>query len=350
MRTGRELFLDMDRGRIPDRIPFIPTIYEHAARLIGATPSEVAVSGDLLVEGQLACYERYRHDLISVGLDIYNIECEALGAEVEYWDNDDLPSVKQVLLENSGDLRLLKTPNPEKSGRMPMLLDAAERIQHSVGAEVIVNGTVVGPFTLAAILRGFENFVIDLLTDPEYAAGLMEFTKHVGLEFARAFINRGLGISINESWIAPPLLSPDMYERHVLPVERDMIRQIKSMGQKNVALISGGDTTPIAHLMAATGTSLLLADSNTDQRRYVELCSRNGILVRASIAPKLVKSESDSDLGMAVEKVVRTCGGYHGFIFGCGIVSFDTDPDRVVKLRELVDAAERPRARQETGA
>jgi uroporphyrinogen decarboxylase len=340
--TGRELFSTMALGRMPDRIPFIPTIYEHAAHYIGSTPSQVAANGKLLVAGQLACYERYRQDLVSVGLDIYNIECEALGAEVEYWDNSDLPSVKQIVLEDPGDLHGLSVPDPEKAARMPMLLDATEQVHRAIGHEVIVNGAVVGPFTLAAILRGFENFIVDLLTDPEYAAALMEFAMNVGVAFARAFIDRGLGISINESWIAPPLLSPAMYQQHVFPVERQMIGRIKALGQDNVALISGGDTTPIAHLMAATGTSLLLADSNADQQRYVELCQENGIFVRASIAPSLVKTGSDSDLKAAVERVVTVCGGYSGFIFGCGIVSFDTDPGRVERLREFVNTTTRP--------
>ena len=336
MATGRELFASMSSGRMPERIPFIPTIYEHSARVIGKTPSEVAVDGDLLVEGQLACFERYRHDLVSVGLDIYNIEYEALGAEVEYHETDELPSIKEVLLEDPALLRSLRVPDPEKAARMPMLLDATERVHREIGDEVIVNGTVVGPFTLAAILRGFENFIVDLMTDPGYAAELMDFASNVGVAFARAYIDRGLGISVNESWIAPPLLSPSMYEQHVLPVETEMIGQIKMLGQQNVALISGGDTTSIAHALVETGTSLLLADSNTDQGRYVELCSKRGILVRASIAPQLVESGGDEALAAAVRAVVHTCGAYYGFIFGCGIISFDTQSERVEKLREMV--------------
>ena len=341
MATGRELFTSMANGRMPERIPFVPTIYEHAAKIIGKTPSQVAAEGDLLVKGQLACYERYRHDLVSVGLDIYNVECEALGAEVAYYDTDELPSVSDVLLEDPSGLKDMTIPDPERAARMPMLLEATEQVHRAIGEEVIVNGTIVGPFTLAAILRGFENFVVDLLTDPGFALELMAFTRDVGIAFAKAYIDRGLGISINESWIAPPLLSPDIFERYVLAVETEAIERIKALGQKNVALICGGDTTPIAHHLVNTGTSLLLADSNTDQHRYVELCAKRGILVRASIAPKLVKSGDDGALEKAVTDVVDTCGAYYGFIFGCGIVSYDTDPERVVRLKSILSVTSR---------
>ncbi|MBT3272785.1 MAG: hypothetical protein HN368_06500 [Spirochaetales bacterium] len=340
--TGRELFMTMGEHRVPDRIPFIPTIYEHAARFIGKTPSDLAADEDLLVEGQLACYRRYRHDLISVGLDIYNIECEALGAAVDYYRSNELPSIKEVLLENPADLDNLSIPDPENAARMPMMLSATERIHREVGAEVIVNGAVVGPFTLAAILRGFENFIVDLMTDFDFANKLLSFAMDVGLGFAKAFINRGLGISINESWIAPPLLSPAMYEQYVFPSEKKMIAGIKDLGQNNVALICGGDTTPIASLLVDTGTSLLLADSNSDQRAYVDLCRRGSTLLRASISPKLLENGSEAELLAAIEKVIETCGSYSGFIFGCGIVSFDTKPERVDLLRSMVNSTARP--------
>lgn len=74
-------------------IPFIPTIYDHAAALIGRTPSELAQNEDLLVECQLAAYERYGHDLVTVGLDIYNVEAEALGGRVHFYDDNTTPTV-----------------------------------------------------------------------------------------------------------------------------------------------------------------------------------------------------------------------------------------------------------------
>jgi hypothetical protein len=35
-------------GRLPDQVPFVPIIREHAALLIGRTPSEVARSTNLM--------------------------------------------------------------------------------------------------------------------------------------------------------------------------------------------------------------------------------------------------------------------------------------------------------------
>ncbi len=333
----KEMFTLMAKGEKPSRIPFVPTIYEHAARVINKTPSQVAADEDLVVESQLAGYELYKHDLISVGVDIYNVEYEALGAKVEYHENEELPSIDEVLVDSKNDLERLRIPDPESDGRMPLFLNAAQRINRELGQEVIVNGTVVGPFTLAAIMRGFENFIMDMVMDLEFAVELMDFAKKVSLRYAESFIKRGVGLSINESWIAPPLLSPNMYESHVMNMEKDMILELKSKGLKNVALISGGNTTPIAQYMIQTGTSLLLADADCDQEYYKEICAKNGILLRASIASKILETGTEKEMRKAAKKVIGTYSDYSRFIFGCGVVSYGTAPDKLLQLKRIVN-------------
>lgn len=334
--NGRELFKIMAAGEIPPEIPFIPTIFEHSAKVIGKTPSQIAQDEDLLVESQLACYEIYKHDLISIGVDIYNIEYEALGAKVKFPENAELPSTNEIIVKCEEDIDKLVVPNPEKDARMPMFLNAVQRVNEKVGKEVIVNGTIVGPFTLAAIMRGFENFVMDLVMEPDFAYKLMEFANKVSLAFAESFIKRGIGLSINESWIAPPLLSPAFYAENVVEYEKKLIQGIKKLGQKNVALISGGNTTDILDDMITTGTSLLLADSECDRLYYKKRCRENNILMRASIASKIVETGDEDEMKSAAAKVINDCRDYSGFIFGCGIVSYNTKPESVLKLKEIV--------------
>ncbi len=63
----------------PDRIPFVPAIYEHKARLLGRWPSQVCRSAELLHQ---ACKEEvatYDADMLVVGMDVYNVEAEAMG-------------------------------------------------------------------------------------------------------------------------------------------------------------------------------------------------------------------------------------------------------------------------------
>ena len=63
-------------------LPWQPAIYEHKAALIGRTPIEVACNAAMFAQALLKEYEVYGADFLTVGLDVYNIEAEALGAEL----------------------------------------------------------------------------------------------------------------------------------------------------------------------------------------------------------------------------------------------------------------------------
>ncbi|NLY19518.1 MAG: hypothetical protein GX045_11470 [Clostridiaceae bacterium] len=335
--NGREIMQYISSGKIPPRIPFAPTIYEHAAKIINVTPSQMARDPDLIVAGQLTAYRLYRHDIVSVGVDIYNVEAEALGCRVIFPLDEVLPYIDGVLLSEDTDLNELKIPDPHKDGRMPVFLEACRKIHEKIGDEVPVNGTIVGPFTLAAILRGFEDFLMDLMFEPDSARRLLKFTKQIGLTYAKAFIDCGVGVAVNESWIAPPLLSPDLFSSIVLPFETGLIKEIKQLGLKNVALISGGDTAPIAQYLVETGTSLLMADYNTDQRAISRLCRKHGINLRASIDAKIVEYGNEEEMTAAAEKVISTCAEGGRFIFGCGVASYNTPAENINLLKQIVE-------------
>jgi len=302
--------------------------------LIGRSPSDVARSEDLLVEGQLAAYDRYRHPLVSVGLDIYNIEAEALGGIVDFPDDISLPALRSPLIQNSSSFAALCVPNPLSAGRMPLLLNACRRLKAALPA--VISGTVTGPFTLAAIVRGFEAFTMDMIDDPPFACEQLLFAAEVAFALAAAYHELGVSVAINESWIAPPLCAPDMYREFAQPVEKDLISRLIAIGVPRVSLVCGGNTTTIAADMLATGTSYIMADWDCDRLTMRALCEPRSVMLRASITPAMVERGNEAEMSDAVSRVMADCGGYSNFVFGCGIVSYITPPEHVLLLKQLI--------------
>lgn len=335
--SGKHIFLMLEKGLIPPRIPFCPTIFEHAARIIGVSPSQMARNVDQIVNGQLAAYDLYGHDLISVAVDIYNVQAEALGSEIIFWDDNSVPSIGGVLITQESDFRNLSVPNPEKDGRMPLFLEACEIINAKVGDQVDVIGNIVGPFTLAALLRGYDQLIMDFMTNEKFAFEQLRFSLEVGREYAAAYIKRGLGVAVSESWIAPPLVSPQLYKDKIMMFHKELIESLNQAGVKRVPLISGGDTYRIAEYLVETGTSMLVADSNTNQQTYKELCNKRGIILRANIDPRIVAMGDQLEIEGAVKQLIDRCANGGRFIFGCGVVSYDTDPERIINLKSLVE-------------
>ena len=317
---------------------FLPTIYEHAATLIGKTPSQTAQSAELLAQGQLMAHHLYGHKLISVGLDIYNTEAEALGAQMIYYEDDNLPAVKDIVFPNRAAFERRVLPNPETSGRMPVMLKTADLIAAQVAKDVVVSGSVTGPFTLAAILRGFEEFTMDLIDDIDFAIEQLEFAAQISSEYAGAFMRRGHAAALNDSWIAPPLLSPRLYREHVFPLHKRIIGELLQKWGRPVSLICGGNVSAIASEMARTGTTLLMADWNSDRKLMAKLCAEHDITLRASVEPSLLERGDKDEMKRCAEVIARDCGGYPRTVVGCGIVTFATPPESVLAFRDIVAA------------
>ena len=88
-----------------DRIPFVPAIYEHKGALIGKSPSEICRNPEYLYRGLLKELETYDPDMLVMGIDVYNVEAEALGCKVVYFpDSNDCPGIVQPLIDSPADL------------------------------------------------------------------------------------------------------------------------------------------------------------------------------------------------------------------------------------------------------
>lgn len=331
--TPRALLAMAANGGTPPRLIFAPTVYEHAAGLIGRSMSDTARCPELLAQAQLAAFELYRHDIVTVGLDIYNVEAEAAGCRVEY-PSDAIPHVAGPVVDTPEDLKRLRVPDPQESGRMPVMLAATGIVMRAVGRDVPVSAAMAGPFTLAAILRGFEDFLCDIAFDPEFATALLDYSLACLKEYGYALARLGAGIAVNESWAAPPLLSPKLFRSVVLPYEQRLIAGLKRDGAASVSLVCGGNTTKIANALALTGTSLLMADFSADRLLYKKVCENAGILLRASIESAALEAGGGIMLEQA-SRVIREAAPGGRFVFGCGIVSPATPPKNVLELKEF---------------
>ena len=138
---------------------FMPTIFEHSARIINKTPSETARSRELLEEAQVQSYLLYRQDAVTVGVDVYNIEAEALGCKVKFHEDNSVPGILTHPLCNAYNLDEISFSVGK--GRIGIILGAAEGVKKKIGEHVSVGVGISGPFSICAELVGFEKLIGD---------------------------------------------------------------------------------------------------------------------------------------------------------------------------------------------
>ncbi len=105
-------------------LPFTAQMHEFAMAQSGLPAKQFYGEPEALVRGALSAARDFGFDLPNLGWDVYNIEAEALGQRVVYFD-DLTPACDNAapLIAEAADLARLKPPDPETAGRMPHVLE-----------------------------------------------------------------------------------------------------------------------------------------------------------------------------------------------------------------------------------
>ncbi len=329
----------------PRPVPlFLPAIYEHKASFIGSTPSAIARDGDLLARALLAEFEAIRPDALAIGVDVYNLEAEAVGCTVTFYEGDDtsIPGIKpgNHIVHVGDDLSRARLPNPLKDGRMPVNLAAARQLRAAVGDDYWLRGAVSGPFSLAISLVGAEALFIAALDEPDWVHGVLAYAGRIIKEFSKAYIDAGVELIVFDSQASPELLSPAMYEEFVLPVTTDYVAWAATQGVRDVPLIIGGNTTPIAEVLTRTGANNLLCDFTADFDEWSAVCQSARRSMRRNISPRLIETSTPDEIYEVALREAKRGRDLPGFIMGTAVVPFGTPTENVLAVkRACLDAA-----------
>lgn len=332
--TPRDMMQTLLAGGRPGRPLFCPAVYEHKARLIDQAPSDVAADVDLLVEATRAEYETYHPDLLTVGIDVYNIEPEALGCVVEYpAGRDAVPAIEHPCIERAGQIATLAVPNPQSAGRMPLILEATRRVHELLGREVFVRGAISGPFSIACKVMGIEAMLVEGFSNPEGVEPVMRFCTDVALSFGQALLQRGVEVCVFDSHAAPPLVSPDMFRSLILPHTKRLMEDLTRHGARCIEYVIGGDTSPMANDLAASGARIILADYKADLAPFAHELSQSDILVRRNLDPNLIEAGNVQAWTEQLRPAVALAKASPRCILGTGVISYNTPIEHLQAVR-----------------
>ncbi len=312
-------------------IKWEPAIYEHKAALIGKSPAEVANSAKFLTEAMLKEYEVYQADYVTVGLDVYNIEAEALGAKLTLPGENECPDLDGMLYDLNNLPEHLTLPDIPDAGRFSLLIEAGKNVQTSIGDKTKVRVAASGPVTMAAKLAGIEDLIMSLCMQDGNAVSLLEFTTSIAEEWCLCLRRNGLDVIIFDSMVAPPMFSPDMYAEFALPLHRRLMGILKKFGQLERELVIGGNTAPIAAFLPQSGANILLCDYAAEAAEFKSALGDDSKLkVRRNINPTLL---CESDMEALSKKFISELSIFSNPIAGTGILPFDFKPNKFLDFR-----------------
>ena len=312
-----------------------PSVYEHAAFLIGRTPWETSRNADLLFQAHAEAYRTYRHAPIMPGIDIYNLEAEAYGATIEAPWETGIPAVRPMLSE-TGALLELPPFDPASDGRIPMQIAVAARLKQTF-PEADIRVPIAGPFSIATNLVGFNRILLEAATDPALVRDALLHLVDAQVAFARAVTDAGVDVTFFESAACPPMLSPSQFREIELPALTQIMTRIAEVAGRPIPCIIGGNTFPIVEPMLETGTGYLICPFETDQPAFLDkVRSRPDVRVRVNCDLRIVQKGPWEALRAEADRVIALVKSRENTCFGTGSLAYDTPSAHVLRLMDYV--------------
>lgn len=318
-------------------VEFVPVVYEHAAAFLGKSPGEVAYSADLLARAHEAAWKEYRHSSITVGIDVYNLEAECYGATVVIPEGNEVPSIKEFIFQSCTELEGLPFFDPEKDGRFPLVFEAARRLRSRLES-VDIRIPLGGPFSIASNLMGFENLLVEALTEPEKVKNALLHLAEGQIRIAKAAKTEGFDVTFFESAATPPLLSPDLFHEVEKPALARVMEGTAAVYGFGPVFIMGGNTFPVLPDVLECSPSYIICPGETDQEAFMNhLLSRKELRVRINMSVEVVARGTEEQLRSETERVYKLSRGRDPMLIGTGVIPYDVPPQRIHRIRQFLE-------------
>jgi len=331
--NSRERYINMIEGREVDIVPRLPILMAFAADFIGSDYAAFASDHRVLVEANIRCAEAFGIDQMNTMSDPYR-ETQGFGAEIIYV-KDGVPRCVRPPFEDTLEPDSIRKPDPLASTRMRDRIEAVREYRHRIGDRYSIMGWVEGPAAEAADLRGLENFLCDLIEEPEPAGQLMDICVDVAIDFARMQIEEGADtIGIGDAICSQ--MSVDMYRNLVLPREQRLVNAIRAMGSC-VRLHICGNITHLLPFIAGLDVNIVDIDSMVDMRRAREILGPHKVLAGNLDPANAILRGSPDDIRNRFLEIYAQVGNRFMVNAGCEIPP-GTPPENLRAVCEPIDA------------
>ena len=328
------------RGQIPDRVPVCLHNFLPAAKEAGIPLEKYLAEPEAAASAHLYAHEKYGHDCILLDLDT-TLLAEAMGAK-----RDSTPGapghIAAPAVTDLADVRKLRVVDPERDGRIPVLLEAIRILAGKIGGEVSIRGNADQcAFSLAGLMRGTEDFLMDLMSDPDDGAlrDLLEVCYQSHLAVHRAASKAGAHFtSLGDSTSGPDVVSPAMFARFARPYQERLVRELAADGIFTLIHICG-NTSAILDQFAEYPRCGFELDYKTDAVRAKDSAGANHVLFGNIDPSGIIARGSAEQVRESARKHIGLWkpGGRFILNSGCAIPE-STPPENIAAL--VASAAE----------
>ena len=230
-------------------------------------------------------------------------EAAALGAEITWGSLDSMPALYSHPY-NEPDNFIMP---PDFFERLPIktVTDSIRLLKEKYNDDVAICGKVMGPWTLSYNLYGTENFLVDLIAEPEKAKEFLQVFKEISISFALAQIDAGADMLTWADHATGDMVSLAAYEEFLFPVHRECLLELKEKMPRKVPVIlhTCGTTLDRMPLFSQTGFDAFHFDSKNDPLSALEAVAGRMLLTGCVSNINVLLEGSEEDVREQVAQI-----------------------------------------------
>ena len=300
----------------PHRLPVFACSEEFDVRMAGEIYNVYNRDAKVMAKCQVDSIRKYGYDWAWLQVDDC-IEFEVLGVGVK-GEGNILPATYKYLPATEETLRGLKMPDPEKDGRMPVLLEAIRRIKDELGDTVCITGRVAAPFSSVTLLYGMTETAMLMYDNP----GLLQETNKFFIELQTMWGIAQIRAGTDALWIGDcnasgHLISVDQYREFALDGARAITDAYREAGGLSMYHASE-HMIPHMEAQIETGVDVLSCGPGVDIADVKDAVG-NKVCIVGNIDPILCLLEKDADaVYNEAKRVAETGARGGGYLFCSG--------------------------------
>jgi len=301
-----------------DYVPVVPIITYTTAQLIGIQFSEALHSAEKMAKALIAGYKSGGYDGIYVGWESsFNLVAEAMGCKLQIQPHT-VAFVKDRVIKEPNDLDKIKVPDPERDGRLPLHLKAIELVREKIGRDVPIFKYVPGPLTLASVLRGQDQLLMELVRNPDFVYDILKPASESSKRYGVATVEHGADIAVVADPIASSsVISPMMFDQFAFSPIKEVLKSISDVGGIPSLHICG-NTMPILERMVDTGARMIELDYQVDLTFAKDMVGENSC-IQGNIDPVgILLNGKPMDVERKAKECIEKAAKGGGFILSSG--------------------------------
>ncbi len=247
---------DFIEGLSVDRPPFHPILMRLAAKYAGVRYKDFCLDYKTKCDVNILCAKDFGYDWVNVMSDPYS-EASGYGTKLSYPENN-LPQVTELLVQTIEDIDKLKVLKVSEHERMVTRVNEVKEFRRLVGDTHFICGWVEGPLAAFCDVRDLSAACLDMYENPEKLKLALDIMTESAMGFITEQVKAGAHcIGIGDAVCS--LISPDLYQEFVFPLEKELVDHTHSMNAM-VKLHICGNTTGILPDMIKTGADIVDID------------------------------------------------------------------------------------------